>query len=48
MVLNQKENKITALYLRVSKDDLKRGKVNESNSISNTGSETSKNLLMTV
>jgi hypothetical protein len=35
MVFNQKSDKIVALYFRVSKDDLKGGKINESNSITN-------------
>jgi DNA invertase Pin-like site-specific DNA recombinase len=35
MIQNQNYNNITALYLRVSKDDLKGGKINESNSITN-------------
>lgn len=33
--MNRKNDKITAEYLRVSRDDLKGGKINESNSISN-------------
>lgn len=33
--MNRKDDRIDALYLRVSKDDLKGGKINESNSITN-------------
>ncbi|MDR2074051.1 MAG: recombinase family protein [Oscillospiraceae bacterium] len=35
MIFNQKNDKIVALYFRISKDDLKGGKINESNSITN-------------